>query len=75
VRGALPAQIIPLFTLHLATVRQSPVAVARSLRLARGLGVRRGEALCALLWAAVYGGEGTVEAALAAAGDVLEDWS
>lgn len=75
VRGALPAQLIPLFTLHLATVRQSPVAVARSLRIARGLGVRRGEALCALLWAAVYGGETTLEAAFVGAGDVLDGWA
>jgi alkylhydroperoxidase/carboxymuconolactone decarboxylase family protein YurZ len=74
VRGALPAQLIPLFTVHLGAVRQSPLVVGRSLRLARGVGVRRGEALSALLWAAVYGGESTLEAALAAAAGVLEDW-
>ena len=74
-RGALPAQVIPLFTVHLAAVRQSPASIAGSLRIARGLGVRRSEALSALLWAAVYGGEVTLETAIAAAGDVLEGWA
>lgn len=74
-RGALPAQLIPLLTLHLGAVRQSPAVVDRSLRIARGVGVRRGEALATLLWASVYGGEATLETAVAAAAGVLEEWA
>jgi hypothetical protein len=39
------------------------------------LGVRRGEAISTLLWAAIYGGEVVMETAVDAAGDVLENWA
>ena len=39
----------------------------RSLLLARSLGVRRGEAISTLLWAAIYGGEVVMETAIDAA--------
>lgn len=73
-RGALPAQMIPLLAAHLATLRGQDVQLRRALLTARSVGVRRGEALSVLLWAAVYGGEPTLEAALTAVGDLFQEW-
>jgi alkylhydroperoxidase/carboxymuconolactone decarboxylase family protein YurZ len=74
VRGALPAQMIPLLVLHLSAVRLWPRPLRRSIQTARALGVRRGHVVTALLWAAVYGGDVVMETAFEAAGDVLEAW-
>jgi hypothetical protein len=74
VGGALPAQLIPLLWLHHAAIRQAPVPLRRSLQLARSLGVARPYAESTLFWAAVYGGDVVLEAALAAGADVLGDW-
>lgn len=75
VRGALPAQLVPLLTVHLSAIRLWPTPLRRSLLLSRSLGVRRGEAISTLLWAAIYGGEVVMETAVDAAGDVLENWA
>ncbi len=75
VRGALPAQLVPLLTVHLSAIRLWPTPLRRSLLLAKTLGVRRGEAISTLLWAAVYGGDVVMETAVDAAGDVLEAWT
>jgi alkylhydroperoxidase/carboxymuconolactone decarboxylase family protein YurZ len=74
VRGALPAQMIPLLALHLYAVTRSPKPLRRAVQLARVLGVRRREAVTVLLWAAVYGGDAVLETAFDAAGDVLESY-
>jgi alkylhydroperoxidase/carboxymuconolactone decarboxylase family protein YurZ len=74
VKGALPAQLIPLLSLHHAAIRQTPIPIRRSLQLARSLGVAREHVDSTLFWAAVYGGDAVFEAALEAAGDVLDDW-
>jgi alkylhydroperoxidase/carboxymuconolactone decarboxylase family protein YurZ len=71
VRGALPAQMIPLLQTHLYALTLAPAPLRRALQLARALGVTRREAVTALLWAAVYGGDAVLETALDAAGDVL----
>jgi alkylhydroperoxidase/carboxymuconolactone decarboxylase family protein YurZ len=67
VRGALPAQMIPLLALHLYAVTASPKPLRRAVQLARFLGVRRREILTVLLWAAVYGGDAVLETAFEAA--------
>ena len=74
VRGALPAQLVPL--LERAPQRNPPLADAPPpLAPARPLARRgRGEAISTLLWAAIYGGEVVMETAIDAAGDVLESW-
>jgi alkylhydroperoxidase/carboxymuconolactone decarboxylase family protein YurZ len=74
VKGALPAQMIPLLTLHLSAVRLWPKPLRRSLQLARTLGATRREAVTALLWAGVYGADIVMETAIDAAGDVLAGW-
>jgi hypothetical protein len=74
VEGALPAQLIPLLSLHLGAIRQTRVPIRRSLQLARTLGVRRAHVESTLLWAAVYGGDVVLEAALDAGGDLLDGW-
>ena len=74
IRGALPVQMIPLLGAHLETLRGRAVPLRRALLTARGVGVRRGEALSTLLWAAVYGGEPTLETALGATVDLFEEW-
>jgi hypothetical protein len=74
VTGAIPAQLIPLLWLHHAAVRQTSIPLRRALQLARSLGVAREYVESTLLWAAVYGGDVVVEAALAAAGDVFDGW-
>jgi alkylhydroperoxidase/carboxymuconolactone decarboxylase family protein YurZ len=74
VTGALPAQMIPLLTLHLSAVRLWPKPLRRSLQAARSLGVTRREAVSALFWAGVYGADVVMETAFDAAGDVLEAW-
>ena len=74
ITGALPAQIIPLLTLHLSAVRMWPTSLRRAVQTARSLGVRRGEVVAALLWAGVYGADVVMETAMDAAGDLLEDW-
>jgi hypothetical protein len=71
----LPAQLVPLLTVHLSAIRLWPTPLRRSLLLSRSLGVRRGEAISTLLWAAIYGGEVVMETAVDAAGDVLENWA
>jgi alkylhydroperoxidase/carboxymuconolactone decarboxylase family protein YurZ len=73
VGGALPAQLFPLLTLHLAAVTARPVALRRAAQEARALGVRRHQAVSTLFWAAVPGGEAAFEQAWTAVADVLED--
>lgn len=73
-RGPLPAQMIPLLTLHLSAVRLWPKPLRRALQMAKTLGLSRREVVTALLWAAVYGPDVVMEAATDAAGDVLEGW-
>jgi alkylhydroperoxidase/carboxymuconolactone decarboxylase family protein YurZ len=70
VRGALPAQMIPLLGVHLYALTLAPKPLRRAIQLARAVGVTRREALTALLWAAVYGGDAVLETAFDAAGDV-----
>ena len=72
VRGALPAQMIPLLALHLYAVTLAPKPLRRAVRLARALGVTRREAMTVLLWAAVYGGDAVLETASDA---VLESYA
>jgi hypothetical protein len=74
ITGALPAQMIPLLSLHLAAVRLWPVPLRRALQTARSLGVRRGEVIAALFWAGVYGADVVMDTAVDAAGDLLEEW-
>jgi hypothetical protein len=74
VKGALPAQMIPLLTLHLSAVRVWPKPLRRSLQMAQAFGVRRREVVSTLLWAGVYGADVVLETAFDAAGDVLEAW-
>ena len=74
VKGAVPAQLIPLLWLHHAAIRQAPIPIRRALRLARSLGVQRDHVESTLFWAAVYGGDVVFEAAVDAAGDVLDAW-
>jgi hypothetical protein len=74
VTGALPAQIIPLLSLHLSAVRLWPEPLRRAVQTAKALGVRRGELIAALYWAGVYGTDIVMETAMGAAGDILEDW-
>jgi alkylhydroperoxidase/carboxymuconolactone decarboxylase family protein YurZ len=74
VTGALPAQMIPLLTLHLNALRLRPKPLRRSLQAARSLGVTRREAVSALFWAGVYDADAVMETAFDAAGDVLESW-
>jgi alkylhydroperoxidase/carboxymuconolactone decarboxylase family protein YurZ len=71
--GVLPAQLVPLLTLHLAVVRMWPGAIRRSVQMAKRLGVRRHQVVTTLFWAAVYGGDLALENASAAAQDLLED--
>lgn len=75
VRGALPAQLVPLLIAGLHALRLRAAPLRRSLLLARSVGVRRGEAISTLLWASVYGGDVVMESAVEAVGDVLADWS
>ena len=74
VTGALPAQMIPLLTVHLNALRLRPKPLRRSLQAARSLGVTRREAVSALFWAGVYDADAVMETAFDAAGDVLESW-
>jgi hypothetical protein len=74
VTGDLPAQMVPLFALHTSAVRQWPTPLRRGLQTAKALGLRRGEVVAALYWAAVYGGEAVMEVAVDAGGDVLRGW-
>jgi alkylhydroperoxidase/carboxymuconolactone decarboxylase family protein YurZ len=71
VRGALPAQMLPLLALHLHAVQLEPKPLLRAAQLARALAVTPGQLLTALLWAAVYGGDAVLETAYEAAGDLL----
>jgi alkylhydroperoxidase/carboxymuconolactone decarboxylase family protein YurZ len=63
VRGALPVQMIPLLGVHLYALTMAPKPLRRALQLARAVGVTRREAVTALLWAAVYGGDAVLETA------------
>jgi hypothetical protein len=74
VSGSIPAQLIPLLGLHLAAIRHARIPIRRSLQLARSLGVAREHVESTLFWSAVYGGDVVLEAALDAAGDLLDDW-
>jgi hypothetical protein len=65
VTGDLPVQMVALFAVHTSAVRIWPQPLRRAMQLARALGLRRGEVAAALFWAAVYGGEATLEAAAA----------
>jgi hypothetical protein len=72
VTGALPAQAIPLMQLHHAAIRLAPIPIRRAVQTAKALGVGREYVESTLFWAAVYGGDVVFDAALAAAGDVLD---
>lgn len=74
VTGALPAQIIPLLSVHLSAVRLWSKPLRRAVQTAKALGVRRSELVAALYWAGVYGADVVMETAMDAAGDLLEDW-
>jgi alkylhydroperoxidase/carboxymuconolactone decarboxylase family protein YurZ len=74
VRGALPAQMIPLLAAHLYALTLAPKPLRRALQAARVLGVTRREATTTLMWAAVYGADVVLETAFDAAGDVLESY-
>jgi len=74
VKGALPAQMIPLLMLHLSVLRMRPKPIRRSLQLAQALGVRRREVVSTLFWAGVYDADAVMETAFDAAGDLLEAW-
>lgn len=74
VSGAIPAQMIPLLSLHLGAIRLAPIPTRRSIQMARSLGVGRKHVESTLFWAAVYGGDVVFEAALDAAGDLLAGW-
>jgi alkylhydroperoxidase/carboxymuconolactone decarboxylase family protein YurZ len=74
VRGALPAQMVPLLALHLYGLTLAPKPLRRAVQTARALGVTRRQAVTALLWAAVYGGDAVMETAFDAAADLFEDW-
>ena len=74
VTGALPAQMIPLLSLHLSAVRLWPNPLRRAVQTAKSLGVRRGELIAALYWAGVYGTDIVMETAMDAVGDILEGW-
>jgi hypothetical protein len=69
----LPAQLVPLYPLHLAAIRQWPRPMRRSVQMARALGVRRHHVVSTLFWAAVYGGDAVLETAIASTGDLLND--
>jgi alkylhydroperoxidase/carboxymuconolactone decarboxylase family protein YurZ len=71
---ALPAQIVPLFRLHLAALRQWPQAARRATQMAKSLGVRRHHVVSTLFWAAVYGGDPVLETAMTAIDDLLDDF-
>lgn len=73
VTGALPAQAIPLMQLHLSAIRLAGIPIRRSVQMARALSLRRQHVASTLFWAAVYGGDVVFEAALDAAGEVIED--
>lgn len=72
--GDLPAQMFPLFALHLATVQGRIQAVRRSARMARNLGVRRHIAVQALWWGLLYGGTTMPEALAEEIADVFAGW-
>ena len=74
VTGALPAQMIPLLSLHLSAVRLWPKPLRRAIQMTKALGVRRSELVGALYWAGVYGADVVLETAMDAAGDILEGW-
>ena len=67
--------MIPLLALHLYAVTLAPKPLRRAVQTARALGVTRRQAVTALLWAAVYGGDAVMETAFDAAGDVFEAWT
>jgi hypothetical protein len=71
--GALPAQLFPLLTLHLAAVTARPTSMRRAAQEARALGVRRHQAVSTLFWASVPGGEAALEPAWDAVHDIVED--
>lgn len=71
VKGALPAQMIPLLLLHLSSIRLWPVPTRRSIQMANSLGVAPEYVVSTLFWAAVYGGDVVLESAVDAAGDLL----
>jgi alkylhydroperoxidase/carboxymuconolactone decarboxylase family protein YurZ len=71
VRGALPAQMLPLLALHLHALQLEPLPLRRAAQLARALAVTPEQLLTALLWAGVYGGDAVLETAFEAVGDLL----
>ena len=73
-RAAGPARPAPRRS-TCSAIRLQPTPLRRSLLLARSLGVRRGEALATLFWAAVYGGDVVMETAIDSVADVLAEWS
>jgi hypothetical protein len=73
--GVLPAQVFPLYTLHLAVVRSRQSAIRASLQVARRLGVRRHHVAQTMWWGFLYGEETALEEAMNAVEDLLEDWA
>jgi hypothetical protein len=71
----LPAQMVPLFTLHLATYNVWPSIVRRAAKQALGLGVRKCHLLQTILFGAQDGGEWKLEAAINSITDLLDDSS
>jgi hypothetical protein len=74
ISGSLPAQIFPLYTLHLATLKRRPAAMRSSLQMARQLGVDRHHAVQTLWWGLLYGGETMLEDAMEITGDLWDAW-
>jgi hypothetical protein len=73
--GTLPNQLIPLLHLHAAMTRRDPVALRRAVALAKSVGVRRHELVCAIYWSSVPGGEPAVQFAYATAGEEISSFS
>ena len=72
--SALPAQLAPLYTLNVATVRLQRDLMRSSVLHAMRLGVKRHQVVQTLYWAFFYGGDLVMEAAGDAVGDLLEAW-
>jgi hypothetical protein len=74
ISGSLPAQIFPLYTLHLATLKRRPAAMRSSLQMAKQLGVDRHHAVQALWWGLLYGGETMLDDVMEITGDLWDKW-
>jgi hypothetical protein len=72
--GSLPAQMFPLYTLHLATVKRRPAAMRSSLQMAKQLGVNRHHAVQTMWWGLLYGGETMLDDIMEITGDLWDPW-